>query len=216
MHHQFVLAARTHGMGRKAEFERIRPPDARTGDSQPGPDRALEAWQRVARADIREEADAHFRHGEEVVWTRKPVRAMQRDAHATAHHDAIDQRDIGLGVVLDDRVQPVFPRPEIERDIVLSGAAEIMHQADVAPRAEGLRAGATDQHMANGVILAPLIQRRTQAIDHGIIERIERLRAIERDKPEGSALFRQNVAVSDRHADHPRLLWPRARRFTRQ
>ncbi len=118
--------------------------------------------------------------------------------------------------MLDDRVQPIFPRPEIQRDIVLSSLSEVMHQANIAARAEGLGAGATDHHVANGVILAPFIQRRAQAIDHRIVECIERLRAVERDKPEGSTLFRQQIAVSDRHADHPRLLWPRVRRFTRQ
>ena len=55
-----------------------------------------QARQRVGRADVGEEADADLGHGEKVAIAGDAVAAVQRDADAAAHDDAVDERDVGL------------------------------------------------------------------------------------------------------------------------
>ena len=43
------------------------------------------------------------------------VRAVDREAHAAAHADAVDQRHIGFGVAMDEAVEAVFLEEEIAR-----------------------------------------------------------------------------------------------------
>ncbi len=72
----------------------------------------------MGRPDIREEADADLGHREEVAVARNAVAAMQGDADAAAHDDAVDQRDIGLRIALDAGVEDVFLAPEGEHFVM--------------------------------------------------------------------------------------------------
>ena len=69
------------------------------------------ARERPARPVVREQPDPGFGHGEAIALSRDPVRTVERDAHARAHHHAVDQRHGGLGEAVELPVQRIFRRP---------------------------------------------------------------------------------------------------------
>ena len=113
-------------MGRDARSDRVRRRQPLGGERAEGSGLARQAGQEPGGAHIREEADADLGHGELEPVARDPVRAVDRNADAAAHDDAVDQGDIGFRVALDRRIQGVFVAPEIERLLVAAGAAEII------------------------------------------------------------------------------------------
>ncbi len=64
-------------MGREPERQRVRAADAVAGQREIGAGLARQARQRIGRADVGEEADAHLRHGEEAALAGDAVAAMQ-------------------------------------------------------------------------------------------------------------------------------------------
>ena len=66
--------------------------------------------------------------------------AMDRDANAPAHHKAVEQGHIGLGVAGDALVQAIFVAVEIELFGEAPGHAKLVQKADVAARAKGASA----------------------------------------------------------------------------
>src|SRR5262249_57942229 len=117
---------------------------------------AGQARQEPGRADVGEEADADLRHGELETVARDPVRAVDRHADAAAHDDAVDQRDVWLGVMLDRRVERVLVAPEVERLLVLSGTPEIVEPAQVAARRERPLARRPHAHAGARPVAPPL------------------------------------------------------------
>src|SRR6218665_1261467 len=92
-------STRKHCVGRLQPFARERGISA---------DLTRKTRQRVGAADIGKEADAHLGHRESISVARYAMRAVDRDADATAHHDAIDQRNIRLAIALDLGVEYIF------------------------------------------------------------------------------------------------------------
>ncbi len=106
--------------------------------------------------------------------------AVHRDADAAAHADAVDQRDIGLGIGRDHQVQRVFLARRMPRARRCSpSSSHLAHRADVAAGAEGAVAGALDHHGVHMRIVAPLRERGGAGADHREIERVQCLRAVE-------------------------------------
>jgi hypothetical protein len=68
--------------------------------------------QQPCAADIGDETDACFRHGEPGTLRDNPVASMTGEADAAAHDDAVLERDIGLRVAADQGVDLVFVAPE--------------------------------------------------------------------------------------------------------
>ena len=88
------------------------------------------------------EFDGFFRTHATPVWnylrrlTGDPIGAMHRHAGATAHGDAIDQRNIGLRKVPDGGIELVFRGEErLRRCHILQ--THLVNGADVAPGTEG-------------------------------------------------------------------------------
>ena len=79
--------------------------EALAGQRAIGAELARHARQEPGGADVGKEADADLRHGEGIAVAGDAVRAVHRNADAAAHDDAVDQRDIGLAVVLDRGVE---------------------------------------------------------------------------------------------------------------
>ena len=75
--------------------------DPFAGERAPGAGLARQPRQKPGRADIREKSDPDLRHGEAEAVAGDPVRAMDREPDAAAHHDPVDDRDIGLAIALD-------------------------------------------------------------------------------------------------------------------
>ena len=114
------------------------------GERRIGAGLARHARQQPRGADVRKKPDADFRHGELEFFSRDPVRSVDGNPDAAAHDDAVDQRDIGLGIMLDEGVERVFVAPERQRLGLPPGTAEVVERADVAAGRERPLAGAAD------------------------------------------------------------------------
>ena len=91
-----ATARRRHAMGgdrRRVRIGRVQP---LAGQRAIGADLARQPRQEPGGADIGKEADADLRHGEHEPIAGDAMRAVHRDADAAAHHDAVDQRHVGL------------------------------------------------------------------------------------------------------------------------
>ena len=66
---------------------------------------------------------------------------MRADADAPAHHDAVHQRDIGLGVAADLPVEEVLVVPE-SAGLDAVGAGAVIDRDDVTAGAQAALAGA--------------------------------------------------------------------------
>ncbi len=71
----------------------------------------------------REKADADLRHGEDRILGHHAVRAVDGDADAAAHADAVDQRDVGLFEALDLGVEAVLVGEELGRRLAVLPAS---------------------------------------------------------------------------------------------
>src|SRR6266852_1869508 len=98
---------------------------------------ARQTRQEPGRPNIGKEADADFGHGEPEPVARYAMRAVDRDADAAAHDDAVDQCHIGFTVVFDAGIERIFCAKEIERLLVTPGVSEVIERAQIAARREG-------------------------------------------------------------------------------
>ena len=104
------------------------------GERAIGSDLARQTRQKPGRAHVGKKTDADFGHGEAEAVACHPVRTVDRNADAAAHHDAIDQRHIGLAVMLDERIEPIFVAPVPERLVVASES--MTHEPEARLRVE--------------------------------------------------------------------------------
>jgi hypothetical protein len=132
----------------------------------------------VAAADVGEEADADLRHGEQRVLRHDPVRAVEGNANAAAHDDAVDQRDVRLGKACDPGVQPVLVGEEPDRRV--AGQAGLVDIEDIAARRER-PALAADDDQRDARVALPGVERGVERTHHAVSHRVERLRPRHRD-----------------------------------
>ena len=85
-------------------------------------DLSRHAWEEPGRADIGEKSDPNFRHGEQELVAGNTMRAMYGHADASAHDDAVEQRHVGLRVLLDHGVERILLAP-IDQCLILTSAA---------------------------------------------------------------------------------------------
>ena len=114
----------------------VGPADGAARERQIHADLVGHAGEGPAHAVVREQADAGLGHGEAVALAGDPVRAVERDADAGAHHHPVDQRDGGLGEAVELPVERVFGRQRLDR-VRPAAPAPFGHLADVAAGAEG-------------------------------------------------------------------------------
>ena len=91
-----------------AGIDRVGRLEPRAGKAEKHADPARTPGQEIRSADVGKQADASFRHGEGGALGDDPVRTVHRNADAAAHHDAVDQGDVGLREMVDRRIQAVF------------------------------------------------------------------------------------------------------------
>ena len=94
--------------------------------------------------------------------------------------NAVDERDIGLGVALDQRVEHVFLAIEGEKARI-ARPAPVVQSADVAAGAEGAFAGRADENTLDRRVGGPRVQRACQGANHVEGDRVQGLRAVEGD-----------------------------------
>ena len=139
---------------------------------QPHPQRRPEPRQKPSPTDIREQSDPRLRHRKQRPLRRHPVRSMNADAHATAHRHAIHEGDIGLGIVLDPRVQPVLrPEKRLRRRPVCRTA--FRQHPNIAAGAESARVpGMVDDHQPDLRVTRPRLQGRIHREAHLLVQRM--------------------------------------------
>jgi hypothetical protein len=120
---------------------------------------------------------------------------VHRDADAAAHHDAVDERHIGLRVALDERVERVFLAPELHRAVDAAGLAEIVERADVAAGRECPLAGCGDHDASDRRVARPGGKLRGERAHHAVGDRVERLRPVERDDAGRAAALEQDFGL---------------------
>ncbi len=126
------------------------------------------------------------------------MRAVHGDAHAAAHADAVDQRDIGLLEAVDLGVQAVLVGEEFGQ--LLAGLPGLVDFQDVAAGAKRPALGLEDDDLDAAVVL-PGRQRRAQRLDHLVRQRVQRLRARQRDDAGLAAPLEPDlIAAAEIHA----------------
>jgi hypothetical protein len=106
---------------------------------------------------------------------------VHADTDAAAHHDAVHQRDVRLGIAGDVAIHDVLVVPELSGfGAVGSGAA--VDRDDVAARAQPAPACACEHHGADVVVVLPVPQHRLDGVDHRMSQRIDRLRPVQNQK----------------------------------
>ena len=199
---------------RQAEREGVARANSRARQSEIGARAMGQPRQKKARPDIGEKADADFRHGEGEMIARDKPGAMRGDADAAAHHNAVDQRDIGLGVSLDAAVQLVFLAPEGQLRGMVASPALLIEPANVAARAKGPPTGARHDDSRDGIVALPGVERRGNGAHHAQIERVEGLGPVEDDRSGAAASFDPNLGLAHRFSSTGREIIKGRRRFS--
>ena len=164
---------RRQEMRRHARRRHIRALQPRARQRQPCAQRAGQAWQEPATADIRKQADPRFRHGKHGPLSRHSVRPMHRQAHTAAHRHTVHDRQNGLRERLQRRVHAVFDIEKGPRLMCVARPAFGQH-ANVPARAEAPRAFLMlDHDEMNGRIAGPSLQGRQYALAHRGVQRLQ-------------------------------------------
>ena len=188
-----------HDVSREPEIERVGGADACAREAEVEPGLAREPGQEVRGTDIGEEPDPGFRHGEEGALGHHAVRAVDRDSDAAPHDDAVDQRDIGLRVAEDEGVEAVFLRVEDRGEVAVRIVLLAVKKADVAAGAEGhapvVPRGSAHDHRRNRRVLRPFLEPGIEAQHHGLGQRVQRLRPVQRHAADPALPFQENFVA---------------------
>ncbi len=103
---------------------------------------------------------------------------VRADADAPAHHDAVHQRDIGLGVAGDLRVEQILVVPE-PAGLDAVGAGAVIDRDHIAAGAQAALTGAGEDDRADLVVVLPFGEHRRQRGDHGVGQRVDGLGPVE-------------------------------------
>ena len=103
---------------------------------------------------------------------------MHRHADTAAHADAVDQRDIGLGIVVDQQVEFVLLLKERVGQMAVAASLPFPQRPHVAAGAEGAIAHALDHDGMHMRIFGPCPQGFGAALDHVQVQRVQRARAV--------------------------------------
>ena len=146
-----------------------------------------------SRPDVGKEADPDLGHGKAELVAGHAMGTVDRNADPAPHDDAIDERHIRLGVMLDAGVERVFLAKIAERLVVASCAPEIVERAQISARGE--RAGVIrgDDNAAHAWFPLPFRELPRQLAHHRKRYRIERMRPIERDETRRTPSFEQEI-----------------------
>lgn len=136
-------------VGRDAGVEGVDALEAGGRQGEVGSGGAVEAREEETAADVWEEADGGFGHGEEGAFGGDADGGVHGEADAAAHGYAVHVGDVRLGVGGDQVVQAVFEREVVfgllDAGLPFSGYL-LGESGDVAAGTEGLFAGAGDDY----------------------------------------------------------------------
>ena len=159
------------------------------GDVQPGAGQPQEQTgasrqpvQEMTGSDIREQADADFRHGQGQICCGQPVAAAGKQTQAAAHGDTVGQTQYRLREAVNAVIQPVFSGEETDGGIPVFFAGECAVQvADIAAGAEGPVAASLQYHQADAWIFRPPVQGLLHLFHHVEGQGVQRRRGVQDD-----------------------------------
>jgi hypothetical protein len=156
----------------------LRPVQSRAGEGEEGADAVRQARQIPAGADIGEQADGAFGHGEEGVLRGDAVAAGEGEADAAAHRHPVHEGHDGLGAGEQQVVHPVLGEEEGAAccaAILEGGAAD---HCDISAGAETARfRGVVEDDGFDGGVVAPSEQGGGDRLTHLHRQGVERLGA---------------------------------------
>ena len=195
----------------------LAPGQRESGQRQVFADTARAAAQEVATADVREQADAGFRHGHARALGHQAQTGALGNAHAAAHHDAIQHHQQRLGVGVDQVVELVLLGEEVLQRRV-AGQCRLVEETDVAAGAKGTKRGisahAAYRHRQHLRVVAPGQQAGGQGAQHVQAERVQCLWPVQADQAHASLLGQHHLICAILHSSvsRPSLHSPAARR----
>ena len=133
--------------------------EAGGGEGEVGAGGAVEAGEEEGAADVGEETDSCFGHGEDGAFRGDADGCVHGEADASAHRDAVHVGNVGLGVGGDEVIELVF-----EAEVGLGGSAAggtggvvEGEGCNVAAGAEGFGARAADDDDGSHLGLLPFL-----------------------------------------------------------
>ena len=159
-----------------------------------------------AAADIGEQADPGFGHGESRVLGRHAIFGGHRYADPATHGDPVHEGDDRLGVSEELVVELVFVVEEPAPRHAIVVQRRIAEERDVATSAEAAPLGMIDDDRFDGIIVRPLAQRRAHGVAHVERKRVKRLRAVERDMPDRPVAMDEHVVRHWRSMSRPTII----------
>ena len=193
---KFGKARRRHAMRGERRRDAVGSAEPLAGQRAIGAELARHPRQEPGRADIGKKADADLGHREQVAVAGDAMRAVHREADAAAHHDAVDQRDIGFGIALDEGVERVLLAPE-RQHLVVAGRRARDRKARGCRRPPRTRARRRRKARSASppdrppIALSCARERPHHTERHGI----ERLRPVQGDEARGAAPLEQDFRV---------------------
>ncbi len=179
-------------------MQRIGGADLQAGDAHVGAKLTRQAREEIAAADIREIADADFRHAHAHALGDHPQRRALDQAHAAAEDETVHQRQQWFRVGMDVLVEGVFL---LEEGFVLGVAAleAVVQRTDVTAGAEGFFAIGAQYHGMDLRIGSPGAELLVQQADHFQGHRIQPGRAVEGEVADVVAYGGQHGAFGCTH-----------------
>jgi len=153
-------------MGGDAGVHGVRPGQAGAGESHVHAEFAGQAGQHEGGADVGEQGDRGFRHGEQPGLAGHPDAPMHGNPDAPAHADAVDQRHVRLGYSAMDALSAYSSRKKVSTAAV-SPASTRPRMARMSAPAQKARPPAPSMTTAlhRGVV-APAVEGRLDGADH--------------------------------------------------
>ena len=179
-------------VGGEAQCEAFGPVEPRAGEREIRADAPFQPRQIPAAADVGEQADPGFGHREARMFGRDAIFRRLRNADAAAHGDAVHEGDDGLRIGEEQMVEAIFGVEELPRLRPVLRAAFREH-ANVAAGAKAAAFAMVDDHCLDGIVIAPFEQRVDHRPAHRQVERVDRLRTIERQAAGAAVDRNQNI-----------------------
>mmetsp|Transcript_59170 Transcript_59170/g.139496 ORF Transcript_59170/g.139496 Transcript_59170/m.139496 type:complete len:383 (+) Transcript_59170:1980-3128(+) len=203
--HGTLVFVPQHEVG-QLDLQRVGGVQRNTGQRQELAQATGQAREEPTAAHIRVEADGDLRHRQPRLQRRNSVRGASHQPNTTAHHDAVAPAHNGLGIGVDEIVQPVLALEEgrgLGRHLAsrrgLDGAIEAHH---VATGAEGLVTRRVEPDAGNLRVDRPGAQLCIQEIHHRQRQCIEASRRIQCRATEAVAASGRDLGKQDRRVAH--------------
>ena len=173
-------------MGGDARVEDVGARQPLAGQGEVGADGAGHPGEEEGGADVGEEADGRLGHGEDGALGCDAEGGVDAEADTAAHGDAVHEGDVGLVEGGDQVVQLVFLGEVLLGQLLalLARLVPLGQLGDVAASTKRLVPCALHNDDIGHVRLGPLEHARGDLADHGAIEGVELLGAVELDGAE--------------------------------